>query len=447
MREVEPRPVAYDPGCLPADEDTTVDLLPNGVRVVVIRQPHLATASCSVFVRTGSRHEPPALNGISHFVEHMAFKGTATRDCHRINLDAERLGADVNAHTDKDHTAYHMQGLAEHAGLFLQMLADIVLNGTYPEEELRREREVILQEFLEDADDAVSTANKLFDQTSYGTHGIAQPVIGQRACIERLTRDELLAYVKQRYSGANIVVGVAGGVEPGSIVEQARRAFGGIEQGEPHRDEPAAYLGGSRMRRLPGNSQSHVVLGFPIPSALQDYHAGVVAAALFGEGMSSPLMREIRENRGLVYYAACSADVTDVHGQFVIEASTTPEHLEEFFAEVTRLLARHARHVDPVDLERARNQIAVRTLRAQENLSRRLEDAAQDLFVHGRVRSRAEVVARVEAVSAEDVRHVFETMLGSMPAVAVAGKIGKATSHRFIDILRSQAAKPLEALS
>src|SRR6476659_8242290 len=130
-----------------SDRDTTVATLPNGVRIVTLRLPHLESVSVSVFVRTGSRHESPRLNGISHVVEHMAFKGTHERDCRQINLDAERLGAEVNAHTDKDHTAYHMQGMARHAGQFIRMLGDIVLNSSFPEAELERERQVILQEY------------------------------------------------------------------------------------------------------------------------------------------------------------------------------------------------------------------------------------------------------------------------------------------------------------
>src|SRR5206468_8292726 len=135
----------------------------NGVRVGGTGMPHLQTASVSVFVRVGSAHESAALNGISHFVEHMVFKGTQARDARAINLDAERLGAQVNAHTDKDHTAYHIGGLVQHTGVFIEMLGDIVRASVFPEDELERERQVILQEYIEDDDDPLSTAFKLFD--------------------------------------------------------------------------------------------------------------------------------------------------------------------------------------------------------------------------------------------------------------------------------------------
>jgi predicted Zn-dependent peptidase len=407
------------------DADTVVATLPNGVRVVALHTPHLESANVSVFVRTGSRHESPALNGISHVAEHMAFKGTQTRDGRQINLDAERLGAEVDAHTDKDHTAYHLRGLARHALPFLRMLGDIVQDSIFPEAELERERQVILQELLEDEDDPMSAAFKLFDKACYGTHAMAQPVIGTRRNIERLGRDDLLGYVRRQYTGANVVVGVASPLQPADIVATARQVFGGMPRGSENLTSAPAYLGGTRALRMAGSSQSHVVLGYPVTSLREDAHvAAQLAAALFGEGMSSPLLHELRERRGLAYFAACSADLTDLGGQFVIEASTTPEHLDAFFCEVARLLQAQAVHIDPVELERARNQLAVRALGTLERPFRRLEEAAQDLFVRGHIRSRAQRRAALDAVSAEQVRLVFERMLAAPPAVALVGRLG-----------------------
>ena len=420
---------------LPPDPDTSIATLPNGVRVVTIHLPHIDTASVSVFVRTGSAHETRRLNGISHFAEHMAFKGTAERDCQRINLDAERLGAEVNAHTDKDHTAYHMRGLARDAGEFVRMLGDIVRHSTFPAAELERERRVILHEYTEDEDDAMSAAFKLFDKACYGDHALGQPVIGTRANIERFTREELMAYVQRQYTGANVIVGVAGNVDPRDVQAAAAAAFGSMPGGAQNRVEAPAYLGGVSARRLAGAPQAHVVLGFPIAALTADYHAGAVAATLFGEGMSSPLMDEIRERRGLVYYAACSADVYELCGQFVIEASTGPEHVDEFLVEVKRLLVAHAQRIAPVDLERARNQIVVRSLRAQEQSVARLEAAALDLYAFGRVRSRGEWLTRIESISAEQVRAEFERLLGRPVALAIAGKVGKGTTDRMRELM------------
>jgi predicted Zn-dependent peptidase len=155
------------------------------VRVVVLRLPHVATAAVSVFVRSGSQHESAHNNGISHFIEHVAFKGTRTRDCQQINLDAERLGAEVNAHTDRNHTAFHMRGLARDEGSFLQMLGDIVRQSTFPNPTSSASARFILHEYTEDAVDSASSAFKLFDKASYGEHAVTRPVIGSRANIRR----------------------------------------------------------------------------------------------------------------------------------------------------------------------------------------------------------------------------------------------------------------------
>jgi predicted Zn-dependent peptidase len=411
--------------------DTEVATLPNGVRVLTIRLPQAETVNVSVFVRTGSQHESARLNGISHVVEHMAFKGTRERDCQRINLDAERLGADVNAHTDKDHTAFHMDGRARDTPQFVQMLGDIVLASTFPAAELERERQVILHELTEDEEDAMSSAYKLFDTLCYGEHPLAQPVIGSRRNIQRFTRDDLLGYVAQQYSAGNVVVAVAGRIDPGAVRAEAEAAFGGMPAGAANTVPPVAFIGGLRTRKLVGCAQTHAVLGFPIPSVKEDHFPALVAATVFGEGMSSPLLDEIRERRGLVYHAACSADVGELGGQFVIEASTSPEQVEEFFVEVLRLLAEHAERIDPTALERARNQLAVRGLRARERAARRLESAALDLFIHGGVQSAAQWLARVEAVTADQVRASVAQMLAARPAVALAGKIGKGLDDRL----------------
>jgi predicted Zn-dependent peptidase len=424
------------------DDDTHLATLANGLRVLVIRTPRRQTVDLSVFVHTGSQHEAARDNGISHMVEHMAFKGTSgplgERSCQRINLDAESLGAQVNAHTDKDHSAFHMVGLASDAQALLQLLADIVQHGSFPADELERERQVILHEFVEDEDDPLSVAFRLFDKLCWGSHPLAQPVIGQRRHIERFSRDELRAYVQRQYSAANTVVAVAGDVDPEAITRAADAAFGAMPGGSENRIDPPLYLGGLRTRALAGCPQTHVVLGFPLPSLSGSHQAGVVAAALLGEGMSSPLMDQLRERRGLVYYAACSADVLELAGQFVIEASTSPQQLQPFFAEVVRLLLEHAQAVDAAALRRARQQIAVRHLRELEKPSRRLETAVLDLFALGRLRGRAETFQGLQDVSADQVREAFAAMLRSGAAIGIAGKL-----PRGHDALLRQWVAPL----
>ncbi|MDC6169474.1 M16 family metallopeptidase [Paucibacter sp. XJ19-41] len=401
--------------------------LANGLRVVAIDMPWRATVSLSIFIRTGSLHESARLNGISHVVEHMAFKGTATRDCQRINLDAERLGAEVNAHTDKDHTAFHIEGLPEDLPAFVALLADIVLNSSFPEDELERERRVIEQEFSEFDEDPASVAFQLFDRACYGpAHPAGRPIIGTRANIRRFARSDLLDYAKRQYTASNVVVAAAGPVDFEALARVTEQAFGAMPTGAPNRVEAPVWLGGLKTRRLAGSGQCQAVLGFAAPALTEDAHlAYVLAAALLGEGMSSPLLDEIRERRGLAYHTACAADIGPLAGQFVIEGSTAPAQAEEFLGAVEALLLQQSQGLDPVGLARARKQLGVRSLRGLEQPSRRLEAAAQELFTLGRLRDTQQWLDQLQAVTAAEVGAVFASLLDRQrpAAIALAGSV------------------------
>jgi predicted Zn-dependent peptidase len=420
--------------------------LPNGVRILTLALPQAQTGAVSVFIGRGSAHEPRALAGISHVVEHMVFKGTRTRDVHRINLDAEQLGAELNAHTDKDHTAYHLRGLGEHAPRFVAMLADLVRAPLFPADELAREREVLLQELAEDEDDALSTAYKLFDAACWGLHPVAHPVMGSRASLERMTRADLVAHVARHHAPRQLVVAAAGRIDAEAVRAAAEAAFGdmaapaGTDAG-PDDDTAPVYAGGAiRSRHLAGSSQAHIVLGGASAARGDDDHLGELAAAVLGEGMSSPLLAELRERRGLAYYAACAADVLQPCGQLVVEASVAPGSLDEALSTIATLLAAQAGRIAPQDLERARHQLAVRWLRDLERPTRRIEDAALDLLALGRVRSARERWQRMQAVTGEQVRARFAALLGAGITVAVAGGVGRGVTPRV-----EKALRPLQA--
>lgn len=404
--------------------------LANGVRLLVVHLPQARTACVSLFLRSGSAHEPQRLAGISHLVEHMVFKGSATRNYRQINLDAERLGAEVNAHTDRDHTAYHMRGLGEHSAQFVRMLADIVLGAQFPADELVRERAVVLQEFAEYDDDPVATAFRLLDAASFGRHPAARPIIGRRASIQAIGRDDLVAYTRRQYTGCNTVLAVAGPLPPEALLAEVQAQFGAMPSGEPNQVAAAPWQGGLRSKAMAGCSQTQVVLGFAIPPQPADDATSAVAATLLGEGMSSPLLDELREQRGLVYHAACSADVLDMCGQFIIEASLAPEHVDEYLREVTRLLARQAEQINPVDLERARNQLRVRQLRQLEQPHQLLEQLALDWLSVGRVRGPQQLAERLAAVDAQAVRAAFERLIASGAALALTGRVARGLRDR-----------------
>lgn len=428
-----PPPQTRPPPLTASPSTPRLTTLPNGLRIVSLPMPWRRTVALSVFVRTGCLHESRRLNGISHVVEHMAFKGTTTRDCQRINLDAERLGAEVNAHTDRDHTAFHIEGLARDLPVFVDLLADIVLNSTFPADELERERQVILHELTEVEDDPASMAFRAFDRACYGAqHAAGRSTIGQRSNIERFSRDDLLAYTRAQYTAANVVVAAAGPIDPATLHRAAARAFGHMPAGTPHTVAPPTWHGGLRHHRLGGCPQTHVVIGFPAPTLADPAHLPyVLAATLLGEGMSSPLLDEIRERRGLAYYVSCAADVQAHTGQLVVEATTAPKQADEFIDATAQLLQRQATApIDKVGLDRARNQLAMRTLRLMETPSRWLEATVQDLFTFGHCRDPQDQLAQLQAVTPRQVRRVFERLLEQPAAVALAGSVSAAARER-----------------
>ena len=227
-----------------------------------------------------------------------------------------------------------------------------------------------------------------------------------------------------------MVIAAAGPLDPDAMLREVEVAFGAMPRGSDNTVVDADYTGGIASRHLDGTGQAHAVIGWGLPALAADDAASPLAAAVLGEGMSSPLLEHLRERLGLVYHASSAADVFGMCGQFVIEASMAPERLDECLGEVARLLVAQAEAIDAVDLDRARNQIAVRRLRVQEQPSQMLEEAALDLFAFGRVRSRAEGVQRLADVSSDEVRAVFERMLRSGASVAVTGLVGRGLRDR-----------------
>jgi predicted Zn-dependent peptidase len=405
--------------------------LANGVRVLTLPDPAARTATVAVYLRVGSQHEPRALNGISHVIEHMVFKGSRTRDARAINLDAERLGAEVDAHTDKDHTAYRLRGLPEDAPRFVHLLGDLVCAPAFPADELQRELQVLALEAEEVADDPMASAYQLFDRACFGLHPVAQPVIGTRA--PRWGANVLHDWVRQHYTGANTVLCVAGPVDEDTIGRAAQAAFAAMPRGASPVVAAPAYGGGDIATRSHGGSgQAHWVLGGALaPRGAAGESAGQLAAAVFGEGMSSPLLTTLREERGLVYHATAAADLLDASGQFVVEASTAASQLDAAVAATVALLRVQADDVNADDFERARRQLAVRLHRDDERAGHRLEDAALDLFALGRVRSTDERLQALHDVTPDQVRQVFARLLADGLSLAATGAVGRAARSRL----------------
>ncbi|WP_295381677.1 pitrilysin family protein [uncultured Pseudacidovorax sp.] len=421
---------------------TLVRTLPNGVRLLAVPMPQVQSASVGVFLRVGSRDETPATNGISHVLEHMAFKGTATRSVQAINLDAERLGADVNAFTGKDSTGYFMTGLGRHAEPLLRMTADIVLNSTFPEHELQRELEVIRQEAIEYDEDPQDSADDLLDRAIWGEASMGMPVIGTLENIEGFRRDDLVRQVQAHYVADKTIVAAAGNFDVEGWMAVAAQLFGAMPSSAAaaaQAPEPAAYVGQALARRFTQVSQVFVNVAYPIAPASADgllaprwRLTAQLAANLLGSGMSAPLSDTIREKLGLAYTVDASIDKGDVWANFIVSAVTTPDKLDALVAATGDLLRAHAASIDPVHLERARNQLTVSRVRTAERTYGTMEQAVEELLATGTVMPMAETLALIEDIGAHEVRAVFENMLAHAPAVAITGKGATARQARAL---------------
>ncbi len=420
--------------------------LANGVRLLAIPMPHVQSASVGVFLQVGSRDETPANNGISHVLEHMAFKGTSTRSVQAINLDAERLGADVNAFTGKDTTGYFMTGLGRHAEQLLRMTADIVLNSTFPEHELRRELDVIRQEAIEYEEDPEDSSNDLLDLAIWGKHPMGMPVIGTVANIEGFTRDDLVRHVTSHYVAGKTVVAAAGNFDMNAWLASAERLFAEMprstELAAPERPAPAKYVGHALAQRFTQVSQVFLNVAYPLEPDRQEEIpqqrwrlAASLAANLFGGGMSAPLVDTVRERLGLAYTAQSTMDNGDVWANFVVQAVTTPDKLDALLTATGDLLRAQAVGIDPVHLERAKNQLTVSRVRSAERTYTTMEQAVEELFASGVVTPMTEAIAMIDDIRSDEVRAVFERMLTHPPALAITGKGTNARTARKLAAL------------
>jgi predicted Zn-dependent peptidase len=419
------------PRASPAAVAALLHTLASGVTVLAVAMPQLASASVAVFIRAGSRDESAAKAGVSHFLEHMAFKGTATRTVQAINLAAESLGADMNAYTDKDATCYYVEGLGEHTPQMLALLADIVLESTFPPDEMEREREVILQECTEYDEDPQQLSYTLLDEALWGPHPMGRPIIGTAETIAAMTRQDLVDHVKQYYVADRIVVAAAGNFDVDAFFAQAGRLFAGVPStGSASAAEAPRHVGEPRAKRLPGVSQTYINIGWPAPSRGQHPHLASLAATLFGGGMSAPLVDAVRERLGLAYSVGATADVGDVHGALVIDATTTPDKVPAFTQELSRLMAAQAEAISGTDLSRAKNQLSVSLVRTVERPFRFLQRCVEQLWAAGTVFDVQASIQLVHDLDAATLRQVFADMLAHAPATVLVGAGASARKAR-----------------
>jgi len=411
---------------------TQLTRLPNGLRVVSNHMPHVETVSLGVWVGAGARHEREAEHGISHLLEHMAFKGTDRRSASDIAEQIEAVGGELNAATSLETTAYYARVLEADVGLALDILADILHIPRYAEDELEREREVILQEIAATRDSPDEIAYELLQDAAFPAQAIGRPILGTAESVGRFSATDLRTFLKANYGAARMVLSAAGKVDHGELVRHAEAQFGAMNGGEGGRFDPARYVGGTRTSAKPFE-QSHLVMAFAGPSyrSRDEFYTAQVFSGLFGGGMSSRLFQEVRERRGLCYaiYSTCWA-LADA-GLFGIHAATGPEMMGKLIDVVGQQLTRAAgEKPTEAELARSKAQHKAGLLMGLESSSARAEQMARQLLLFDRLIDTTEIVDCIESVSAEATRELAAKLIGdARPAVAVVGAGRKGESY------------------
>lgn len=417
-----------------------ITTLNNGLRVVSHDMPHLETVSLGVWVAAGARHELAAENGISHLLEHMAFKGTARRSARAIAEEIEQVGGELNAATSLETTAYYARVLKGDEAVALDILADILQQSAYATPDLEREREVILQEIAGIKDSPDELAYDLIQDAAFPEQPVGRPIIGTPASVTSFTQGDLVRFLGERYVAPRTVISAAGAIRHDDLVRHAEALFGGLSGASSLPGESAVYGGGVRSSTKPFE-QCHLVLGFKGPSYLDDdFLTGQVYSGLMGGGMSSRLFQEVREERGLCYAIYASAWGLADGGLFTVHAATGPEMMEDLVSVVTREMKRSAdEQPGTVEVERAKAQLKAGLLISLESSSARAEQMARQVLVYGRMLSARELVERVDAVTPAAVNGFAQKMLRASAASTCVVGAGERSGH-WAQLAQSQLA-------
>jgi predicted Zn-dependent peptidase len=395
--------------------------LPSGLTVVTERMDRVETVSFGAYVATGSRHEREEENGVSHFLEHMAFKGTERRSAAAIAEEIEAVGGHINAYTAREQTAYYVKVLKEDTALAADIIGDILTHSTFEPEELERERGVILQEIGQANDTPDDIIFDHFQEAAFPSQPLGRPVLGSEDGIKAMPRTMLTAYMKRHYAHANMVVAAAGNLQHGAIVDLVTQHFSDLPADMPPAMPGARYRGGE-FREDRDLDQVHIVLGFPsVGFGDRDYYPTLLLSTLLGGGMSSRLFQEVREKRGLVYSIySFSAPYAD-GGLFGIYAGTGESEAEELMPVTLEELRKVQSEVTEAELARARAQVKASLLMSLESTGSRCEQLARQMQVFGRVVPTQETVAKINAVTPDDIQRAAARHFRATPTLATMG--------------------------
>ena len=384
----------------------------NGLPVVMEPIRNMRSVVLGIWVKVGSRHEPPEKNGISHFLEHMFFKGTKKRSAKDIAFEIDSLGGELNAFTSRENTTFYIKVLDEFLEKGLELLSDIFLNSTFPEEDIGKEKKIIKEEIKMVEDTPDDYIHDLSNQTIWGNSGLGQPVLGRRDTIKLFTKDDLISHIRKYYGTKDIVVSCAGNFETEHLLSLLNKNLGHLRRGsEPWRGAAPDFANKVEVfsKQL---SEAHICLGIKgIPQASDERYSLFTINTILGAGVSSRLFQEIREKRGLAYsiYSFIASYIdTGVWGVYAgVSRKKAREVIELILAEIYTLKDT----VNETELQRAKNQLKGNIILGLESTSSRMNNIARQEIYYGKYYSPREIMNEIDSITVKQIKELTEKLV------------------------------------
>ncbi len=406
-----------------------ISQLSNGLRVVTDTMTDIDSVTMGVWVKVGARYEPLRINGISHLLEHMAFKGTKSRTAIQIAEQIEDVGGFMNAYTSREVTAYHVKMLKEDFELGAEIIADILLNSTFPEEELEKEKGVIIQEIKRSQDDPYDVVFDNYQSITYKNQPLGRSILGPIENIQKMQRQDIFDYMNNGYTAPRMVFSVCGNITHEEVMKTAERLFSGLSSENKATFEAASYTAGS-SKETKDNEQVNLVLGFEGYNYKHpDYYTASVLSSILGGGMSSRLFQEIREKRGLVYSIYAFSSSNSDTGTFGVYAGTGPDEVKELIPVCCDELKKITQSVADEEIKRAKARVKSSILMGREESERRCDKNASHLLMFDRIIPKEETMENYNKVTEADLKRVAAEIFSSEPSIAAVGPIKNVCSY------------------
>lgn len=398
--------------------------LANGLQIMTVERPQTETVSLGIWVRTGAACEDKEINGISHFVEHMVFKGTKKRNALQISEDIENVGGQTNAYTSREFTVFYAKMLKNDIELAIDVLADLVMAPTFDAVEMAKEKEVVVQEIKQSYDDPSDIIQDYFYEAAFGQQALGRTILGPAEKVRAFTADDLRRYMAHNYAAENIVVAAVGNLKHEAFVKMVQERMVGLQTKTDFVKDKQIYTGGLFVKQR-DIEQAQVMIGFPsIDYHNPEYYTVSILSTILGGSMSSRLFQEIREKRGLVYTVYSFANAHTETGLFGIYAGLDAEQIQKYVPVVSDEIKKICNEkVSDKELNRVRVQLKASLLMGLESSSSTAEVMARQQLIHNRVLPVAEIVERIESVTKEKILNMAQMIFGGKPTYTLLGNL------------------------